>query len=411
MNTQALPPGTKVLSVADVVGDAKAVVEDGFPNVWVAGELSNVTRAASGHVYFTLKDAAAQLKAVIWRGMALRLRFDPTAGLAVLARGNLTIYPPSGSFQMVVAELHPQGEGALDLALRQLREKLFARGWFDPARKRKLPRYPARVAVVTSPTGAAVRDVLEMLCRRWPATEAIVVPVRVQGDGAAQEIAAAIDTVSRLRLVDVVIVGRGGGSLEDLWAFNEEVVARAIFDSAIPVVSAVGHETDVTIADLVADHRALTPTHAAQACVPDRSELLASVRELEARLHDALPRRFALARRRLDDLANRRAFRLPLERVRDRERRLDEISERLRTALPRRLDRCRDRLARTAAHLEAVSPLAVLGRGYSLTQAEDGSVIRDAAQVRPGERLRTRLHRGRLVAKVEAMEFDPEPNG
>jgi exodeoxyribonuclease VII large subunit len=406
----AVPPGTKVLTVADVVGDAKAVVEDGFPNVWVAGELSNVTRAASGHLYFTLKDAAAQLKAVMWRGMALRLRFDAAAGLAVLARGNLTIYPPSGSFQMVVAELYPQGEGALDLALRQLREKLFARGWFDPKRKRPLPRYPARVAVVTSPTGAAVRDVLEMLCRRWPAAAVIVVPVRVQGDGAAGEIAAAIDLVSRLRLSDVVIVGRGGGSLEDLWAFNEEVVAAAIHGSAVPVVSAVGHETDVTIADLVADHRALTPSHAAVACVPDRSELLAAVRDLDGRLHESLPRRFALARRRLDELAQRRAFRLPLDRVRDRERRLDEVGERLRKALPRRLAQCHERLARTAAHMEAVSPLAVLARGYSLTQTAEGMVVHDAAQVRPGDRVRTRLHRGRIVAKVEAMEFDPEPN-
>lgn len=412
MNTTSLPAGTKVLSVADVVADARAVVEDGFANFWVAGEISNLARASSGHLYFTLKDHAAQLPAVMWRGMAIRLRFDPTGGLAVLARGNLTIYPPSGKFQMVVAELYPQGEGALDLALRQLREKLFARGWFDPGRKRQLPRFPARVAVVTSPTGAAVRDILEMLCRRWPATEVVVVPVRVQGDGAAAEISAGVDLVNRLSgevMVDVLIVGRGGGSLEDLWAFNEEIVAKAIHDSAIPVISAVGHETDVTIADLVADHRALTPTHAAQACVPDRRELLAAVHDVERRLHESLPRRFQLARRRLDDLAGRRAFRLPLERIHDRERRLDEFAERLRKALPRRLERCRERLTRTAAHLEAVSPLSVLGRGFSLTMTEDGEIVRDAAQVRPGDRLRTRLHRGRVVARVEAMEFEPEP--
>jgi exodeoxyribonuclease VII large subunit len=411
MTPSSLPPGTQILSVADIVGTAKEVIEAGFPSVWVAGEVSNLTRAASGHLYFTLKDASAQLKAVVWRSSALRLRFQPTAGLAVIARGSLTIYPATGSFQIVCTELHPQGEGALDLALRQLREKLFARGWFDPDRKRPLPKFPRRVAVITSPTGAAVRDILEMLTRRWPATEIIVVPVRVQGDGAGEEIATAIDLVSRLRLSDVMIVGRGGGSLEDLWAFNEEIVARAIFESVIPVVSAVGHETDVTIADLVADHRALTPSHAAMACVPDRAELLEAVRKQEGRLHDALPRRLILARQRLDSLAERRAFRLPLDRIRDQERRLDDWSERLRRGIRQRLDHCQEKAAAAAGRLESVSPLNVLSRGYSLTQAEDGSVIRDAARVRPGDRVVTRLHRGRIVARVEAMEFDPDGLG
>jgi exodeoxyribonuclease VII large subunit len=409
----SLPPGTKVLTVAEVNNAARTIVEDGFPNVWVAGEVSNFTRASSGHLYFTLKDAAAELKAVMWRGMALRLRFDLDAGLNVIARGNLTIYPPKGTFQLVCAELYPKGEGALDLALRQLREKLFARGWFEPQRKKPLSAFPQRVAVVTSPTGAAVRDMLEMLTRRWPALEIIVVPVRVQGDGAAEEIAEAIYLLNRLRLagrlpLDVMIVGRGGGSLEDLWAFNQEIVAKAIFDSAIPVVSAVGHETDVTIADLVADHRALTPTHAATDVVPDRAETLAAIRDSQGRVAAAVARRLELGRRRLSDLAARRVMRLPLDRVRERERRLDELAGRLHRSGRRRLEHGRERMNAIAARLEAVSPLNVLARGYSLTQTEAGAVIRDAAQVRPGDRVRTRLHRGNLVSRVEAMEFEPE---
>jgi exodeoxyribonuclease VII large subunit len=255
---------------------------------------------------------------------------------------------------------------------------------------------------------------LEVLARRWPSAEVIVCPVRVQGDGAADEIAAAIDALNGLNAagalaIDVMIVGRGGGSLEDLWAFNEESVARAIFESDIPVVSAVGHETDVTIADLVADHRALTPTHAAMAVVPDRQEALAGLRDLEVRLHGGLGRRLELLRRQLDDLTSRRAFRLPLERVREQERRLDDWADRLHRAGRQRLERGRERLTAAAGRLEAVSPLNVLARGYSLTQTESGAVLRDAAHVRPGERVRTRLHRGGLLARVEAMEFDPDP--
>ncbi len=413
MTPTELPAGTKVQTVSALTQEVKGLLEDGFAGVWVAGEVSNLARPASGHLYFTLKDAAAQLRAVIWRGVALRLRFDLTDGLDVVARGKVSVYPPRGEYQLLVEEIHPQGVGALELALRQLREKLFLRGYFAPGRKKPLPPIPRRVALVTSPTGAAVRDMLEILTRRWPAVEVLVVPVRVQGDGAAQEIAAAVGTLNRLHAagvmtVDVLIVGRGGGSLEDLWAFNEECVADAIFASAIPVVSAVGHETDVTIADLVADHRALTPTHAATDVVPDRQEILLGLRDLQARLDGGLARRLDAARQRLADLAARPAFRRPLERVREAERRLDDWSERLHRAGRTRLERSRERFEAAAARLEAVSPLNVLARGYSLTQTEAGAVVRDAMQVRPGDRVRTRLHRGRIVAKVEALEFEPD---
>jgi exodeoxyribonuclease VII large subunit len=408
-----MKPNAKVFTVAEVNAAARTVIEDGFPNVWVAGEVSNLTRASSGHLYFTLKDAEAELKAVMWRGSALRLRFEPSAGLHLLARGNLTIYPQKGNFQLVCAELHPKGEGALDLALRQLREKLFKIGWFAPERKKPLPRFPRRIAVVTSPTGAAVRDMLEMICRRWPLAEVVVVPVRVQGDDACDEIAEAVYTLNKLRLadrlaVDVMIVGRGGGSLEDLWAFNEEVVARAIFDSAIPVVSAVGHETDVTIADLVADHRALTPTHAATDVCPDRQDLLVELRDWQKRLAGGLVRKLEIARRRLTDLANRRVIRLPLDRVRERERRLDELTKRLERSGRRRIQQGREKADAIGARLHAISPLNVLARGYSVTQTEVGALVRDASEVRPGDRIKTRLHRGRLVSRVEAMEFEPE---
>ncbi len=407
------PPGVAVLTVAELNRTACEVVEGEFPDVWVTGEVSNLTRASSGHLYFTLKDAGAELKAVMWRSTAIRLKFDPAAGLHILARGNLTVYAQKGNFQLVCSELHPKGEGVLDLALRQLREKLFARGWFEPKQKKPLPRFPRRVAVVTSPTGAAVRDVLEMLTSRWPAVEIVVVPVRVQGDGAAEEIAEAINLLGRLRLsakleIDTMIVGRGGGSLEDLWAFNEEIVARAIFDSTIPIISGVGHETDVTIADLVADHRALTPTHAATACVPDRAELLATIVGLSKRLTAGPGRVLEMGRRRLAELANRRVLRLPLDRVRDRAQRLDEIGGRINRAVRRRVERCRDRAAAAAGRMHSVSPLNVLSRGYSVTQTEIGTVVVDAAEVRPGDRVRTRLHRGRIVSRVEAMEFDPE---
>jgi exodeoxyribonuclease VII large subunit len=414
MSDPFVPEGTKVRAIAELTQEIKGLLEDGFADVWVAGEVSNLARPASGHLYLTLKDATAQLRAVIWRGIALRLRFDPQDGQEVIARGRVSVYPPRGEYQLLIEELHPKGLGALELALRQLKEKLFVRGYFDPHRKKPLPRVPRRLALVTSPTGAAVRDMLEVLARRWPAVEVIVCPVRVQGEGAAQEIAAAIDLLNRLHAggalaVDVLIVGRGGGSLEDLWAFNEEAVADAIFASHIPVVSAVGHEIDVTIADLVADHRALTPTHAATAVVPDRQELLAGLHDMEVRLHDGVTRRLDLARRRLDDLAGRRAFRLPLERVRDEERRLDDWADRLQRAGRQRFQRSRERLDATAARLESVSPLGVLARGYSLTQTDAGDVLRDAAAVRPGDRVRTRLHHGRIVAKVEAMEFEPDP--
>lgn len=407
MSPPFVPDGVKILNVSELTAEVKGLLEDAFPSVWVAGEVSNLARPSSGHVYLTLKDASSQLRGVMWRGMALRLRFDLHDGMEVIARGRVSVYQPRGEYQLLIEELQPKGLGALELALRQLREKLFRLGYFDPKRKKPLPALPRCLALVTSPTGAAVRDMLEILAQRWPAVEIWICPVRVQGDGAAEEVAAAIRLLNRLRLsgalpVEVMIVGRGGGSLEDLWAFNEECVAQAIYESRIPVISAVGHEIDVTIADLVADVRALTPSEAATRVVPDRRELFDQLRDLEGRLRDSVRQRLELTRQRLDDFAGRRVFRLPLERIHDQEQRLDDWGERLTRAGRQRLLRARERIEAQAARLESLSPLNVLSRGYSLTRREeDQAVVRNPAQVRLGDRLITTVQHGRIVSRVD----------
>jgi exodeoxyribonuclease VII large subunit len=407
---QTVPDGVQVLSVSQLSEALKAVLEDGFPCVWVAGEVANCKKASSGHVYLTLKDPKAQMKAVLWRGVALRLKFDLKDGMELIVRGRLSLYPPWGEYRVEIEELQPKGVGALELALRQLKEKLFSLGYFDPKRKKPLPRFPRRVALVTSPTGAAVRDMLEILGRRWPSLEVWVCPVRVQGEEAPTQIAAAIALLNRLHprnRIDAMIVGRGGGSAQDLWEFNDERIARAIFQSKIPVVSAVGHEIDVTIADLVADRRALTPSEAAELVAPNREELAESLHTLKKRMRTLLLNRLETARVRLTDLAQRRVFRLPLERVRDEERRLDDCFERLQRAAGRRLEFAGQKLQALAGQLESLSPLNVLRRGYSLTRTEvDGAVVRDAAQVKPGDRLVTHLASGRVVSRVEAAEVN-----
>ena len=303
--------------------------------------------------------------------------------------------------------MQPKGIGPLELAFRQLKEKLFTQGFFDPARKKKLPRIPRRIVLVTSPTGSAVRDMLEILSRRWPAAEVWVCPVKVQGDGAAQDDRRRHSPLNKLHAtgaaaIDVLIVGRGGGSLEDLWAFNEEPVAQAIFASRIPVVTGVGHEDDLTIADLVADLRALTPSEAAEKVTPDRAAVLDWLEKQETRWRGLLMQQLESARARLADLAGRRCFTAPLERVRDEERRLDDWNDRLQRATGQRLEAAQRRLESLAAQLESLSPLNILARGYTLTLREtDGAVVRSANQVRRGDRLVTRVGDGRIVSRVE----------
>jgi exodeoxyribonuclease VII large subunit len=396
----------RVLSVSELTLQIKGMLEGQFPAVWVSGEISNFSRPSSGHCYLTLKDDQAQIRAVIWRGAAKGVRFDLHDGLEVICFGSLDVYAPRGSYQLVIERIEPKGLGALERALRLLKDRLAAEGLFEPARKRPLPKFPRRIAFVTSPTGAAIRDFLEVLRRRWRGVDVLVVPVRVQGDGAAAEIAAGIELVNRLaEQIDVLVVGRGGGSLEDLWAFNEEIVVRAIYASRIPVVSAVGHEIDVTLADLVADVRALTPSEAAERVVPASDEIAAVLQRHAQRLTGALRQRIATARARLDAVAARRVFRHPLERVQLLERQLDELQARAQRAIGRRAEIATSLLAAKAKQLESLSPLAVLGRGYSLTtRLDDGRLVRSPSQLTVGDRLHTRLTEGAVTSRVETIE-------
>lgn len=395
-----------VLTVSDLSAQIKEILEGTFPDVWVSGEISNLSRPQSGHCYLTLKDDRAQIRAVMWRGTASRVRFDLQDGLEVVCQGYVDVYAQRGSYQLVIQQIQPKGLGALELALRQLMEKLKGEGLFDAARKRPLPRFPRRVAVVTSPTGAAIRDFLEVLRRRWRGVDVIVVPVRVQGDGASQEIAEAIHLVNRFREpVDVLVVTRGGGSLEDLWCFNEEPVARAIFASRVPVISAVGHEIDVTVADLVADVRALTPSEAAERLAPAAEELNAHLGQVKARLAGIARAKLKIARTRLEWIAGRRAFRRPFDRFHELARRLDELATRATRASRTRVLHNKQHVARLSAQLESLSPLGVLGRGYSLTErVDDGRLVREASSLAPGDQLVTRFARGRAISRVEQID-------
>lgn len=394
-----------ILSVSALTLLLKSLVESGFSHVCVEGEISNLSRATSGHIYLTMKDEAAQIRAVLWRSAAARIRFDLHDGLHVVAAGPIEIYAARGTYQLVIERLAPQGIGPLELAFRQRYEKLAAEGLFRPERKRPLPRFPRRIALVTSPVGAAVRDMLQVITRRWPACDIIIVPVAVQGSTAAAEIARALRSVPNLPGVDVVIAGRGGGSLEDLWAFNEEAVARAIYECPIPVVSAVGHEVDVTIADLIADKRALTPSEAGEIVVPDRVDVLSDLEHLESRMRIAI--RNSLHRRGVlvDGLAGSRALARPLELVHDRERKIDELSERLGRAIGRQIERARHGLESIGGTIDALSPLKVLSRGYSLSRhAATGKILRKASDIGIGERMETIFGEGRMTSVVDGVQ-------
>jgi exodeoxyribonuclease VII large subunit len=408
--TTPITTAPTTLTVSELTAHIKDLLEGGFPSVWVAGEVSNFSRPQSGHCYFTLKDDVAQIRAVMWRGTASKLKFDLADGMEILCRGHLDVYAPRGSYQLVIDELEPKGVGALELALRKLREKLAAEGLFDPARKRRLPTFPRRVAFVTSPTGAAVRDFLEVLRRRWNGVDVLIIPARVQGEGAAAEIVAGIRAANRLSPPpDVLVVGRGGGSLEDLWAFNEEPVVRAIAASRVPTISAVGHEIDVTLADLAADVRALTPSEAAERVVPAAEELLARLRGHRDRLRASTMRRVAHARTRFDALASQRPFRRPFDIVHDRSRRLDESATRAAGGLRSLLHQGQRRFAHLAGKLQSLSPLAVLERGYTITEdAKTGRVIRSANQLRVGQSIVTRLASASATSKVESIEPDSQ---
>jgi len=399
-----------VLTVSALTGLIKETLETCFPDVLVVGQLSRVTRAASGHVYLTLKDERAVLQCVMWRQMAAKLKFELAEGLEVLARGHVEVYAPRGSYQLIVQRLEPRGVGALELAFRQLKARLEAEGLFRSEAKKPLPAFPGRIGIVTSPTGAAIRDIINVFSRRFPLVELFLFPSRVQGDGAAAEIAKGIEMLNRFRPdLELLIVGRGGGSLEDLWPFNEEVVARAIYASRIPVISAVGHETDLSIADYVADVRAATPTEAAEIAAPDRRDLGERVRRSAERMAAALRGVTTRARQDLRAAASRYVFRHPEALWKERTQRADEVFEALKNAIDRKLDFIRQDLAAVNGRLEALSPLKVLERGYSITFDAEGRILRGVETLAEGDTVVSRILGGKIRSRIEETLEIPHP--
>ncbi|MBI3666249.1 MAG: exodeoxyribonuclease VII large subunit [Acidobacteria bacterium] len=443
----------RIYSVSEINAAIRETLESDFADVWVEGEISNFRPAPSGHLYFTLKDAQAQLKSVFFRQDARLLRFKPADGMAVLARGRVSVYEVRGEYQLYVELLEPLGAGALQLAFEQLKKKLAAEGLFDPGRKKPLPLFPRRIGLVTSPRGAVIADMLRILGRRFPGLHIRLYPVPVQGEGAAGKICEALNYFSDSGWSDLLIVGRGGGSLEDLWPFNEESVARAIAACPVPVISAVGHETDFTIADFVADLRAPTPSAAAELAIRSKSEFVELITGWYERLCQALRYQVAVLHRRLTDLGVERVAGSLRRRLNGAGQRTDELDYRLREQVRRRLLETERRLGAAAARLQAqdlrvqlasrrvqieqlraafepllqlrlarlrgrldslhaqlghLSPLGVLERGYAIVQDESGRVLRRAAETAPGRGLRVRLHEGRLRAEVWEIESGQE---
>ena len=441
-------PLREIYSVSRLTREAKAVLESGFPLLWIEGEISNFARPSSGHCYFTLKDSQAQVRCALFRSSQRTLACTPKDGMHVVLRVRVSLYEGRGEFQLIVEHLEEAGEGALRRAFEALKNRLALEGLFDVARKKPLPQLPKRIGVITSPTGAVIRDIITTLARRFPAISVLIYPVPVQGEGAADKISAAIRLAGERRECDALIIARGGGSLEDLWPFNEEIVARALYECPLPVVSGVGHETDFTIADLVADARAPTPTAAAVMLSPDFREWLAEFVAFEQQLRRRMADRLGGAQQRLDWLASRLIH--PADRIERLHQRLTDLSrrlilaqtarrnaaaatvlaatarlhrlspaapirqgqlrfahqhERLARAIQQTLERARHRLSVASGRLDTLSPLATLARGYAIVQRDDtGALVLDAAQLRPGQRIRALLARGRLKALVEESE-------
>jgi exodeoxyribonuclease VII large subunit len=439
------------VTVSQLTGLLRTSIESQFSDLWLEGEVSNLRMPASGHVYCTLKDEFSQIRAVLFRSAALRLKFTLQEGMCIIVRGRLTVYEPRGEYQIMLDSVEPKGVGALQLAFEQLKARLSAEGLFDEAKKMPLPPFPQRIGIVTSPTGAAIKDMLSVLYRRWPTLRVIVVPVPVQGEGAAQQIANAVAWLNEEDLVDVMIVGRGGGSLEDLWSFNEEVLVRAVAASRVPVVSAVGHEIDVTLTDFAADRRAATPSAAAETVVPVLAEVVDRLRVLTVRMSHTMGRHCLFEQRRLEtQMGKLTEIRLRIRHewqrtqqavdrlkvltcnrlagsrdiVRDRQRELAGLNPvfvvkrgiAMITFLMQRLERQvmvlsdgrRRRMAALAAQLGHLSPLAILGRGYSIvSRMRDGVILRSAGDVQPDEEILARLSEGQLHCSVKRVLPDP----
>ena len=395
-----------VFTVTELNNCVKELVESvpAFGDLLLRGEVSNYKQYPSGHHYFTLKDSQSALRCVMFKGAAAKLRFKPENGMQVIASGRISIYPRDGAYQLYCSSLSADGVGDLYVAFEQLKDKLYREGLFDPAHKKPLPRFPRRIAIVTSSAGAAVHDMIRILRRRYPIAKVLLLPVRVQGAEAPPEIVGAIRYANRWKLGDVLITGRGGGSMEDLWAFNDERVARAIYASEIPVISAVGHEPDVTISDYVADRRASTPSNAAEIAVPDMAELLRYLRGADNAMAQSVLHRLEREERRLKMLSEKRALTDPMAFVQDRRLQLDYLQDKMTAAARTHWDREARRFAGAVAKLDALSPLKVLGRGYAVARTEDGGILRSSDQVQPGDRIRLRLAQGSLGCRVEEKE-------
>ena len=392
----------RIITVSEVNQVVKLLLENEplLRNLSVRGELSNYKIHSTGNHFFTLKDAGGALQCVMFKGAAGKIRFRPENGMKVVATGRIGAFPRDGVYQLYCDALIPEGTGDLALAFEQLKARLHAEGLFDPSHKKPLPRYPQRIALVTSGTGAAVRDMIRILRRRYPLAKVIVLPVRVQGAGAAAEIAGAIRYADHWHIGDVIITGRGGGSMEDLWAFNEERVARAIYACQTPVISAVGHEPDVTISDFVADVRASTPSNAAEIAVPDQVELRRLLRDRQARMEGSETARLETLRQRLTELAGKRVMRDQMAYVQDQRMELVHLQKRLGDLASALLARKRQRFAALAASLDAMSPLKVLGRGYSMARGADGTILKSWRDVTPGDAVQVTLGEGGFAATV-----------
>lgn len=397
-----------IYSVAEVNSYIKQIVDSvpALNDIWIRGELSNYKIYPSGHHYFTLKDGESAIRCVMFRGSAMKLAFRPENGMKVIAAGRISVFPRDGVYQLYCTALSADGIGDLYVAFEQLKVKLYEEGLFDESHKKPLPKYPQRIAIVTSSAGAAVHDMIRILRHRYPLAKVLLLPVRVQGVEAPPEIVGAIRYANRWQLADVLITGRGGGSMEDLWAFNDERVARAIYESEIPVISAVGHEPDVTIADFVADRRASTPSNAAEIAVPDMAELLRELGQRQSRLQQSEGKLLALARQQLMTLSDKRVLNDPLAYMQDKRLQLDYMQQRAASAARDTMEQYHRKFTELTAALDALSPLKVLGRGYAMTQLEDGTLVKSAWQVEPGEKVAVRLSEGSLHCTVEGREID-----
>lgn len=392
-----------IYSVSEITQEIKELLEYNIPTVWVQGELSNFVHHTSGHLYFSLKDQDAQIACVMWKNRAMALPFVPQNGMKLNVYGSVRVYEKRGSYQLDIIRMHPAGIGDLQIVFDALKQKLFAEGLFDEEYKKALPFYPERIGIVTSPTGAALQDILHILNRRWPSALKIVRPTLVQGEDAAADIASAIREFNEYGMVDVLIVGRGGGSLEDLWAFNEEVVARAIFASDIPVVSAVGHEIDYTISDFVADKRAPTPSAAAEIVAPDRLELLAAISALINRCTIAADREIYFLREKIQRLQNRYAFRRPLNATLQYKQRVDDLFHLIYLCAQRCIADRQQQIQYATSRISAAHPMHILNRGYAIVQKTGGVLVRNAAQLEISEAVNVSLAQGAFSGIVKTI--------